>query len=157
MRRYEAVATGGTFDIIHKGHRELLGRAFAISDAVVIGLTSDEMLAARAAKRPVHGYEERLANLEAYITESHPGSPYAIRKLEDDFGPAALTGAIQALVASAETAPRVSRLNEMRASRGLAPVDVVVVPMVAAYDGKRISTSRVRSGEIDTDGSAVTS
>lgn len=43
MAKYELVATGGTFDIIHKGHIELLKKAFEISSTVIIGLSSDEL------------------------------------------------------------------------------------------------------------------
>ena len=44
MPDFELVAMGGTFDIIHKGHIELLSKAFSISsNHVIIGLTSDEL------------------------------------------------------------------------------------------------------------------
>ena len=43
MIKFDLIATGGTFDIIHKGHIELLKKAFEISSNVVIGLTSDEL------------------------------------------------------------------------------------------------------------------
>ncbi len=43
MSEFSLIATGGTFDIIHRGHLTLLSNAFAISDKVIIGLTSDEL------------------------------------------------------------------------------------------------------------------
>ncbi len=43
MSEFTLVATGGTFDIIHRGHLTLLSDAFAISDKIIIGLTSDEL------------------------------------------------------------------------------------------------------------------
>ncbi|MCK5038653.1 MAG: adenylyltransferase/cytidyltransferase family protein, partial [Thermoplasmata archaeon] len=36
------VAVAGTFNVFHKGHRQLLARAFEIGDYIHIGLTSDE-------------------------------------------------------------------------------------------------------------------
>ena len=42
MFKYDLVALGGTFEIIHKGHLELLRKAFSISSNVIIGLTSDD-------------------------------------------------------------------------------------------------------------------
>jgi len=50
MVTFDLVALGGTFDLIHKGHLELLKKAFSISSKSIIGLTSDEM-ATRAGKK----------------------------------------------------------------------------------------------------------
>ena len=35
------VGIGGTFNVLHKGHRALLDKALEIGDEVVVGLTSD--------------------------------------------------------------------------------------------------------------------
>jgi len=43
VKRFDLVAMGGTFDVIHKGHVTLLSGAFSISTKVIIGLTGDEM------------------------------------------------------------------------------------------------------------------
>lgn len=43
MTKFKLVALGGTFDIIHRGHLELLRNGFSISSRVIIGLTSDEL------------------------------------------------------------------------------------------------------------------
>ena len=43
MGKYSLVATGGTFDILHKGHIALLSTSFEISDKVIIGLTGDDL------------------------------------------------------------------------------------------------------------------
>ena len=44
MSEFTLVATGGTFDIIHRGHLTLLSDAFAISDKIIIGMRSLEIL-----------------------------------------------------------------------------------------------------------------
>ncbi len=59
MSEFSLIATGGTFDIIHRGHLTLLSNAFSISDKVIIGLTSDE-LAEKKGKLAINKYEKRL-------------------------------------------------------------------------------------------------
>ena len=39
---FNTVATGGTFDILHKGHYTLLLKAFDVGKQVIIGISSDD-------------------------------------------------------------------------------------------------------------------
>ena len=151
MSQFKLVALGGTFDIIHKGHIALLQKGFSISSKVIIGLTSDE-LATKKGKHLLHNYSQRFELLESTIKENFPNSHYEISKLDNDFGPAVLEGAVGALVVSEETTEKGKILNELRHQRHLAQVQVVSVPLVLAKDGKRISTSRIKNSEIDSDG-----
>lgn len=150
-RRYSKVATGGTFDQLHAGHERLLDESFAAGDEVVIGLTSDEF-ARRRGKSPTLSYGEREAALRSYISKRFPGRRYMISKLDDVFGPGITNPDVQALVASPETAETVELANEMRAARGYPPLELVTVGWVNAEDGKPISTTRVKRGEIDREG-----
>jgi|TARA_Y100001949_G_C15962992_1_gene320166 pantetheine-phosphate adenylyltransferase len=151
MKSYDIVALGGTFDIIHNGHIELLNKAFSISHKTIIGLTSDE-LAIRKGKDLVKNYEHRLASLKSVIEKNFPKSSYEVSKLENDFGPAVIEGNVQALVVSKETRNKGLLLNELRAKRNLPSVEIVVIPMVLAEDGNPISTTRIKNSEIDNKG-----
>ena len=151
MPQFNTVALGGTFDIIHKGHIELLRKAFSISSKVIIGLTSDE-LAIRKGKNPVNNYSRRHTLLTSAISRHFPNTSYEISKLVNDFGPAAIEGNVGALVTSEETRYQGDILNDLRKQKKLAPVEVVSIPMVMAQDGKRISSTRIKSFEIDADG-----
>lgn len=151
MTKFDIVATGGTFDIIHDGHIALLSESFTISKKVIIGLTSDE-LASRKQKKLLNDYSKRLESLVRLIEKKFSGTEYQISKLDNDFGPAVLEGNVQALVVSDETAPQGDILNKLRSEKNFPPVEVIVVPMVLAKDGSRISTSRIKNSEIDSEG-----
>ena len=151
MEQFDVVAMGGTFDLIHNGHMALLNKSFSISSNVIIGLSSDQ-LAAKRGKNIDNNYEERLSSLESVIEKNFPNSSYEISKLENDFGPAVVEGSVKALVVSEETSAKGLHLNELRAERNLPPVEIVVVPMVLAKDGKAISSTRIKNSEIDSNG-----
>ena len=151
MSHYETVALGGTFDIIHKGHMALLTKAFSISSHVIIGLVGDELVAKKG-KNLINNYSRRLESLTSVIQQYFPNSSYTISKLENDFGPAAIEGKVDALVVSEETSTKGDILNNLRQKRNLPLVDVVIVPMVLASDGSRISTTRIKKSEIDQEG-----
>lgn len=154
MSEYSLVALGGTFDIIHKGHLTLLSNASIVSDKVIIGITSDEF-AARKGKTLLNKYDLRLQNLTSAISKEFPDTVFQISKLENDFGPAVLEKDVQALVVSDETSNQGRVLNELRAKKDLAPVEIVTVPMSLAQDGIRISTTRIKNLEIDAAGNLL--
>ncbi len=151
MKKYDSIATGGTFDIIHDGHMELLSKAFSISNKTIIGLTSDE-LAAKKGKDLSKNYQQRFESLKSVIEKNFPESTFEISKLENDFRPAVIEGSVQALVVSEETSSKGQLLNKLRSERNLPLVEIVVVPMVLAEDGGPISTTRIKNYEIDTSG-----
>lgn len=155
MIRFDLVAMGGTFDIIHIGHIALLEAAFSSSKKVIIGLTSDD-LAKKKGKNLHLTYLQRLDALKQFIEKNFQNKEYLISKLDNDFGPAAIEGNVQALIVSEETAHQGEILNKLRAEKNLGPVETVVVPMVLARDGKRISTTRIRNSEIDAQGNLLT-
>jgi pantetheine-phosphate adenylyltransferase len=154
MSKFSLVAMGGTFDIIHKGHLTLLSSAFDISDKVIIGLTSDE-LAKKKGKILLHKYEKRLENLNVELLKKYPSTSFQISKLNNDFGPAVLEKEVQALVVSDETSNQGNILNKLRSEKKLPPVEIIMVPMFLAKDGKRISTTRIKNSEIDVEGNSL--
>ena len=154
MSKFSLIAMGGTFDIIHRGHLTLLSTAFEISEKVIIGLTSDEFVQKKG-KNPIHKYDERLKNLTSIIFKKFPNSYFEISQLNNDFGPAVLQEEVQALVVSDETKNQGDILNQLRTERNLSPVEVIVVPMSLAKDGERISTTRIKNSEIDSEGNLL--
>ena len=145
------VATGGTFDEIHRGHIALLSKAFQAGRKVIIGVSSDEF-AIKRGKKLNHDYEKRVQNLKNAIEREFGVVDYEIAKLEADFGPAVTSGDVSALVTSSDTQHKGTTLNSIRTGRRLKPVQVIAVGIVKADDGRPISSTRIRAGEIDGTG-----
>ena len=148
---FALVALGGTFDIIHAGHIALLDKGFSISKKVILGLTSDE-LAEKKGKKLLNSFQIRYSRLDSLLKEKFPNNVFEIAKLDNDFGPAAIEADVGALVVSEETSSKGELLNKLRLDQNKSPAAIIVVPMVLAKDGSRISTTRIRNSEIDAQG-----
>lgn len=146
-KRYHKVALGGTFDKFHEGHHKLIEKAFEIGDEVLIGVTSDEFAGYKGNIEP---YNIRMSNLKPIIKEFN--GRYSITRLNDPYGPTIHVDDIEAIVVSEETEPTALQINKKRNEKGLKPIDIITIRMVLAEDGKPISSTRIRKGEIDVRG-----
>jgi len=151
---FTVVAVGGTFDKLHRGHKELLRTAFEVGRKVVIGLTSDEMVARSKGDPKIDPLPKRREDLERWIKEERMDelAKYDVVVINDVYGTAIHDEELEALIVSEETYERAAMINKIRVSKGLKPLVVVVVPLVLAYDGRPISSTRIRRGEIDAEG-----
>ncbi|MFQ6011632.1 MAG: pantetheine-phosphate adenylyltransferase [Nitrososphaerales archaeon] len=152
--RFKGIAVGGTFDPFHKGHRELLTNAFRAGEKVFVGVVSDKF-SKRLGKTLEDNYEERILRIRKFVDENFPNSNFVIGKLEDYIGPVVVSDEVDAIVVTEETEVNVERANRLRRGRRLKPLSVLRIPYVMAQDGQRISSSRIRGNEIDSEGSVI--
>ena len=145
-KRYSKVAVGGTFDKFHDGHKKLLSTAFEPGNRIEIGVTSD---AFGGLKGEIDSCEERMNNLKLFFKDK---SNFRVVSLDDPFGTTIYEADFDAIVVSEETEPTAMKINEIRLSKGMNPLDIIVVSFVLAEDGNPISSTRIRRGEIDKNG-----
>ena len=149
------MATGGTFDILHLGHLDLLKKSFEVGSFVVIGLTSDNFARSTLNKDLRNSFESRYENLRNFIRDNIKSTSYEISKLEEEFGPLMFSDNIDCLVVSSETSIKGEKINNIRADKGLLPIEIVLVNMRLAQDGNPISSTRIRHKEIDPTGKVL--
>ena len=148
-KRYNKVAVGGTFDKFHDGHKKLLSTAFELGNVIEIGVTSDEF---GGLKGDIDSCEERMGNLKSFFSDK---SNFVVIPLNDAYGTTIYDSDFDAIVVSEETEPTAVEINEIRVSKGMKPLDIVVVSFVLAYDGNPISSTRIRRGEITRNGNFI--
>jgi len=151
-RPYKLVALGGTFDVLHAGHRHLLSEAFKLGDVVLIGVTNDQLVLTLHKRHQVRSFSSRVRDLNGFLKTRCWVSRARVTALHEPYGPAARRKKLQALIVSKGTLASARRLNRLRRQNGLQPLDLFVVDLLKAADGKPISTTRIRNGEIDVQG-----
>jgi pantetheine-phosphate adenylyltransferase len=154
-RVYEVVAMGGTFDVLHSGHKELLRKAFAVGRKVMIGVTSDEF--ARSLHKPhkVDPYPRRKVDLERLLGKWRVLPRARIVPLDNRYGPTVESSRINALIVSRRTIGTAYEINAERKAKGLKPLEIVPIDLLLADDHRPISSTRIRRGMIDRRGRLV--
>jgi len=152
MTQYKKVAVGGTFDQLHRGHKALLGKAFKVGDKVVIGLSSDGFVSKMGKPHRTASYEERRRELAAFLAEQGLDARAEIVPLNDPYGLTISGKGLEVIVVSQETAKTARAINQKRQSVGTAPLKIITVNMIPAENDCPISTTRIRSGEMDRNG-----
>ena len=148
-KKYSKVAVGGTFDKFHDGHKKLLSTAFQIGDKIEIGVTSD---AFGGLKGDIDSCKVRMNNLKSFFSDK---SNFDVIHLNDPYGTTIYDADFEAIVVSEETEPTAIEINNIRNSKGMKSLDIVVVSFVLAYDGNPISSTRIRCGEINNEGNFI--
>ncbi len=147
---------GGTFDPIHDGHRSLFKHAFELGN-VTIGLTSDELASStRPSSRPIRSFLDRKQDLisELLLLSQTRSRTFEILELMTPTSIAS-NGEYDVLVVSPETEPISHSINQIRTDIGLKPLSVVTIPFIRSKDGGIISSTRILSGEIDSNGNVL--
>jgi len=140
----------GTFNILHEGHKKLIEKAFEVGDEVIIGLTADDM--ASDAREETIPFYLRKKELEAFLKKMN--KPWEIVEIIDIYGPKEKVDSADIIVVSDETRKNAEKLNRERGSRGIRPLKVVVIPIVNAHNGMKISSTGIMKGEYSRIGSS---
>ncbi len=151
-KRFGLAIVGGTFDRFHKGHAALLSKAFAAADRVVIGVTDRRMTGKKPFSRNVESFSMRKKAVQDFIGKNHHSNRCQIAIIHDAFDPSAVWKKADAIVVTKDTAKGARAINAARRKAGLKKAKVVGCPFVVASDGRRISSTRIRLGQMDRNG-----
>jgi len=148
------VCIGGTFNILHKGHRLLINKAFETAGkkgTVFIGITKGEMLKDKLVKK---SFNERVESIKKYLLSKGYEKQAIIKAIHNKYGPT-LEGDFDAIIVSPGTVETANEINTKREKKGLKPLNIVKIPYLMAEDNKPISSTRILNKEIDKEGKMI--
>lgn len=153
MSKYKLIVSGGTFDRFHKGHEVFLSQQLKISDKVLLGITSDTYVK-KSKGAAVESYAIREKAVQSFFRKNHAGLRVTIVPIEDAGIPDEWQVLpIEAIVVTNSTKKGAEQINEERKRKGLFVLPIEVVQLSTSPDGKAVSSTRIRSGEINRQGS----
>jgi len=144
---------GGTFDRLHKGHEKFISQAFEKSQRVTIGLTTEKMIRKKILWQTIESFSDRNKYLIKFLKQKGYDKRATIIPLDDIYGIGAKREKIDAVFVTEETFPGGLAINKLRQKKGWPELKIEKVDYVLAKDGKKISSERIRLGEIDRKGS----
>ncbi len=93
--------------------------------------------------------------MEKYLDEQGFSGKFEIIPLVDIYGNALNEANIDAIFTTHQSIKNVDKINYERQMNGLSALNVVFVEPLKDSQGKIISSSRIRMGEIDTEGNKI--
>jgi len=146
------VCIGGTFNVLHKGHKILLEKAFQIAGKngiVFIGVCKGEIL---QKKKTVVPFKKRVNVLKEYLkNKGYTTNHFSIVPIFDEYG-LTIDEDYDVIIVSPETVNTAEEINKKRINMGKKPFKIIKVPFVLAEDQKPISSTRILNKEIDENG-----
>ncbi|CAL8095219.1 unnamed protein product [Calicophoron daubneyi] len=129
---YSHVCLGGTFDLLHGGHKILLTvGALLASQRLVIGITAPSMIRSKHLAPLIPSWKSRCKFVSSFLSNiGMPSSRVEVVEISDPFGPPAVDPRFECIVASQETLSNCVKLNEIRVERGFKPLSLEKIEFV---------------------------
>ena len=125
--KYNIVVLGGTFDLIHNGHRKLLTLAAAVCQSkLIVGITGDKMLVNKSKAYLISDIHIRSKGVKDVLNCLFPSLNVEIVPIDDPFGPTITDPNIDAIVVSSETIIGAFKINKIRNERNMRSLSVLV-------------------------------
>lgn len=148
---FKKIIIGGSFDLLHIGHKRLIAKAFESGGLVSIGITTDNFNKKRK-KQTFEDQELRVKNLKGFLKKNGFIKRSEIILINDIFGTSLTNSKLEAIVVSKETIPNANLINAKRIRKEFPQLEIIILPHEKDESGKIISSTRIRNGEINTEG-----
>jgi len=141
---------GGTFDHLHRGHRQFIEFAASLAEKVVIGVTDSAMTEHKLFPQLIETHTARIESVKSLCDQREISAEVVV--LHDVYGPTVTSSKIDALAVTEETVAGGAAINAQRVKLGLPPLPVHIFSLVRDAEGAPITSTRIRAGEIDREG-----
>lgn len=155
-KRHQLIGLGGTFDHFHKGHEYFIDFASKLSEKLVIGITDQKLSQSKQHPELIQTFRHRLLDVKHFCEKQ--GINAELFQLTDPYGPTIdRETRIQALCVTEETVAGGEKINQIREASHARPLAMYVAKMVPDELGRELHSDRIRSGEVNREGTVYLS
>jgi pantetheine-phosphate adenylyltransferase len=153
MTKYKLTVCGGTFDLLHKGHKLFIKKTLEISDKVIIGITSDKYIHSFKNNRNIEDFNIRKQAVLNFLEATSGGEKVTIVEIDSAYEPYLESSPdYKAITVTPQTKKSALDINIKRKQNEISKLIIIMVPFLFAEDGEIISSTRIRAGEINRKG-----
>lgn len=149
---YQHSLLGGTFDRLHKGHKNLLDQVFRQSRMVTIGIAKSNLFQKKTLFPIIEGYDVRVSSLKKYLLENGYQDRAKVIPIDDIYGNSLVEKNLDAIFISATGVDNANLINSQRIRLNYPPLKIIIIPLIIGATGTVISSTAIRLGEIDREG-----
>ena len=150
--KFKKLILAGTFDHFHLGHQQFLRQSLAKTEFAFCGLTTDWVKKNKIYNPSLQPFSIRLKTIKKFLKENNLFKKVKLFPLNNPFGPTLSPLLLEALATTKESFARAKIVNQKRKEKGLKPLSLVLTNLVLTNDRKRLSSTRIRKGEINRQG-----
>lgn len=154
QKKFHYGVVGGTFDLLHNGHKKLLTRAFKEAEHVTIGLSLPVLYTNKPLSSKIQDYATRKKSLRDYLKTQSWDMRSTIVPLTDFYGTTLVDSNLEAIFITLETQRNAERINIKRLEKNLPLLEIIPVEYALGEDREIISSQRIREGLIARDGTS---
>lgn len=141
--KYNTIVVGGTFDLLHEGHKAFLRYAFSLAEMVYVTITSDRYT--KEHKPNTSPFALREENVRKFLQEEDLLLRAQIFPIDSVFGIAERKDIpLEAIVVTDDTYKGAEAVNKKRKEVGLPPLRIEVMDRIAGTGGILLSSTYTR-------------
>jgi len=150
--RFKHLVLAGTFDHLHLGHQEFIKTAVNQANSVSCGLTTNWINKNKASPFSIQSFQKRLKSVKKFFIRNNIWSKTTIFPLKNPFGAATSDLTMDAIAVTHDSLSGAKLVNQKRKLSNLKPLKILKIGLINASDQKKISSTRIRLGEITRKG-----
>ena len=139
------VLIGGTFDVLHQGHRKYIERAFEKGDKVFIQLSSDNYAASLRKEYKVKSYYQRASQIRNYIIHNFNKSFKIVKlnSLQELEKFCIQDNEINTVLAINEYQKLFKKFNELRIRNNRQKLNILEMEIIKDNNGNKFSSTKI--------------